>query len=158
MPAGAEARLREMGIVLPEPLVAGAGAGGNYLPAKTVGRTVFLAGVISTGPEGIVTGTAGAGRSIEEGYAAARLCALAQLSALKRHLGSLDSVKQIVTVNGYVNAVAGFADSPKVINGASDLFVAVFGEAGRHVRAAIGVSALPRNALVELQMTVEIES
>jgi enamine deaminase RidA (YjgF/YER057c/UK114 family) len=67
-------------------------------------------------------------------------------------------VKQIVTVNGYVNAVAGFDDSPKVINGASDLFVELFGEAGRHVRAAIGVSALPRNALVELQMTVELEA
>ena len=75
---------------------------------------------------------------------------------LRRHLGSLDAVKSIVSVNGYVNAVAGFADSPKVINGASDLFVEIFGDAGRHVRAAIGVSALPRNALVELQMTVEI--
>jgi enamine deaminase RidA (YjgF/YER057c/UK114 family) len=77
---------------------------------------------------------------------------------LKQHLGSFDAVKQIVTVNGYVNAVAGFDDSPKVINGASDLFVELLGEAGRHVRAAIGVSALPRNALVELQMTVELET
>ena len=75
---------------------------------------------------------------------------------LKRHLGTLDAVKAVVTVNGYVNAVAGFQDSPKVINGASDLFIEIFGEAGRHVRAAIGVSALPRNALVELQMSVEI--
>jgi enamine deaminase RidA (YjgF/YER057c/UK114 family) len=75
---------------------------------------------------------------------------------LQKHLGSLDSVKSIVTVNGYVNSIAGFADSPKVINGASDLFVEVFGDSGRHVRAAIGVSALPRNALVELQITVEI--
>ena len=75
---------------------------------------------------------------------------------LTAHLGSLDKVKNIVTVNGYVNAVPGFPDSPKVINGASDLFVEVFGDAGRHVRAAIGVSALPRNALVELQMTVEV--
>jgi enamine deaminase RidA (YjgF/YER057c/UK114 family) len=151
---GAEVRLQEMGIVLPKPL----DAGGNYVPAKTVGRMVFLAGVISTGAEGVVTGTVGSNRSIDEGYEAAKLCALAQLAVLKRHLGSLDAVKQLVTVNGYVNAVAGFPDSPKVINGASDLFVAVFGEAGRHVRAAIGVSALPRNALVELQITVEIES
>lgn len=154
MSVGAEARLLELGIVLPEP----AEAGGNYIPAKTVGRMVFLAGVISTGAEGVITGTVGSNRSIEEGYAAAKLCALTQLSVLKRHLGSLDAIRQIVTVNGYVNAVAGFPDSPKVINGASDLFIAVFGEAGRHVRAAIGASALPRNALVELQMTVEIEN
>ena len=104
-----------------------------------------------------MTGTVGAGRTIEEGYAAARACGLTQLAVLKQHLGSLDAVKQIVSVNGYVNAVPGFEDSPKVINGASDLFVELFGEAGRHVRAAIGVSALPHNALVELQMTVEIE-
>ena len=86
---------------------------------------------------------------------AARACALTQLAVLQRHLGSLDRVKSIVALNGYVNAVAGFADSPQVINGASDLFVEIFGEAGHHVRAAIGVSGLPRNALVELQMTVE---
>jgi enamine deaminase RidA (YjgF/YER057c/UK114 family) len=78
------------------------------------------------------------------------------LAVLLQHLGSLDSVKSVVSVNGYVNAVPGFADSPKVINGASDLLVEVFGDAGRHVRAAIGVSALPRHALVELQMTVEV--
>jgi enamine deaminase RidA (YjgF/YER057c/UK114 family) len=93
----------------------------------------------------------------EQGYAAARACALTLLAVLQRHLGSLDGVKSGVAVNGYVNAVAGFADSPKVINGASDLLVEVLGDAGRHVRAAIGVSALPRNALVEVQMTVEIE-
>jgi enamine deaminase RidA (YjgF/YER057c/UK114 family) len=104
-----------------------------------------------------VTGTVGAGRTVDEGYAAARACALSQLAVLEHHLGSLDKIKQIVAVNGYVNAIAGFEDSPKVINGASDLLVDLFGEAGRHVRAAIGVCALPRNALVELQMTVEVE-
>lgn len=118
---------------------------------------VYLAGVISIQDGQIITGTAGAGRTIEEGYAAARACAISQLAVLVSHLGSLDAVKNIVTVNGYVNAVPGFPDSPKVINGASDLFVELFGEAGRHARTAIGVSALPRNALVELQMTVEIK-
>jgi enamine deaminase RidA (YjgF/YER057c/UK114 family) len=93
---------------------------------------------------------------VEDGYAAARSCALLQLAVLQQHLGSLSKVRSILTVNGYVNSVPGFADSPKVINGASDLLLAVFGEPGRHVRAAIGVSGLPRNALVELQMTVEI--
>jgi enamine deaminase RidA (YjgF/YER057c/UK114 family) len=152
MATGIEARLQELGIVLPE-LPA---SGGNYVPAKTVGHMVYLAGVISTNPAGIITGTVGLDRTIEEGYAAARACALTQLAVLRRHLGSLDAIKSIVGVNGYVNAVPGFADSPKVVNGASDLFVEILGEAGRHVRAAIGVSALPRNALVELQITVEV--
>jgi enamine deaminase RidA (YjgF/YER057c/UK114 family) len=148
-----EARLRELGITLPAPPA----AGGNYVPAKTLGRIVYLAGVISTGPEGVIAGTVGLDRSVEEGYAAARACALTQLAVLKHHLGSLDAIKSVISVNGYVNAVPGFPDSPKVINGASDLFVELLGEAGRHVRAAIGVSGLPRNALVELQMTVELD-
>jgi enamine deaminase RidA (YjgF/YER057c/UK114 family) len=79
---------------------------------------------------------------------------LIQLAVLQNTLGSLDKVREIISVNGYVNAVAGFPDSPAIINGASDLLVAVFGDVGRHVRAAIGVSALPRNALVELQIIV----
>jgi enamine deaminase RidA (YjgF/YER057c/UK114 family) len=132
-------------------------AGGNYVAAKQVGAIVYLSGVISTGPEGVMTGTAGIDRSIDEGYAAARACALTQLAILKRELGSLDTVAEVLSVNGYVNAAAGFPDSPAVINGASDLLVQVFGEAGRHVRAAVGVSALPRNALVELQMTVRVK-
>jgi enamine deaminase RidA (YjgF/YER057c/UK114 family) len=152
MAVGAEARLRELGITLP----ALPAPGGNYVPAKTVGHMVYLAGVISSGPEGVIAGTVGLDRTIEEGYAAARACALTHLAVLKRHLGSLDAVKGVVGVNGYVNAVVGFADSPAVINGASDVLVQVLGEAGRHVRAAIGVSALPRNALVEVQMTVEV--
>jgi len=153
MTAEVQARLDKLGYALPEPPKPGA----NYVPAKTVGRIVYLAGLISTVDGAVVTGTIGAGRTIEEGYAAARACALSQLAVLKKHLGSLDHIKQIVSVNGYVNAVAGFEDSPKVINGASDLLVEVFGEAGRHVRAAIGASALPHNALVELQMSVELD-
>jgi enamine deaminase RidA (YjgF/YER057c/UK114 family) len=152
MPEGTDARLRELGLVLPAlPTV-----GGNYLPAKTVGHIVYLAGAISTNAEGVITGTVGIDRTIEEGYAAARACALTQLAVLQRHVGSLDAVKSIISVNGYVNAVAGFQDSPKVVNGASDLIVELLGEAGHHVRAAIGVSALPRHALVELQMIVEV--
>lgn len=149
---GAEARLQELGIALPQPPA----AGGNYVSAKTLGNIVFLAGVISTDASGIVAGTVGANRTVEEGYAAARQCALMQLAVLKRHLGSVDRVKSVISVNGYVNAIAGFEDSPRVINGASDLLIEVFGDSGRHVRAALGVSALPRNALVELQMSVEI--
>ncbi len=152
MASGMEARIRELGITLP----ALPAPGGNYLSAKTVGNLVFLAGVISTGPEGVITGTVGLNRTIDEAYTAARACALTQLAVLKRHLGSLEEIKGIVSVNGYVNAVPGFPDTPKVINGASDLFIELLGESARHVRAAIGVCALPRNALVEVQMTVEI--
>jgi enamine deaminase RidA (YjgF/YER057c/UK114 family) len=140
------AALKELGLVLPD----APSPGGNYASAKTAGGIVYLAGVVSH------EGTVGLDRTIDEGYAAARSCALLQLAVLTRHLGSLDKVRGVLTVNGYVNSVVGFPDSPKVINGASDLLMAVFGEAGRHVRAAIGVSGLPRNALVELQMTVEI--
>jgi enamine deaminase RidA (YjgF/YER057c/UK114 family) len=147
---GAEEVIRSMG--LPEAPV----AGGNNVAAKTVGGLVYLAGVISTDEHGVITGTVGEDRSVEEAYEAARACALTQLAVLRRHLGSLDLVKEIVSVNGYVNAVAGFTQTPHAINGASDLLVEVFGERGRHVRAAIGVSSLPRHALVELQMVVAV--
>ena len=148
----AEMRLLELGITLPEPPT----PGGNYRSAKAAGGLIYLAGVVSTGSAGVITGTAGADRSIADGYAAARACALTQLAVLKRELGSLDKVQQIVSLNGYVNAVPGFPDPPAVINGASDLLLDVFGDPGRHARAAIGVSALPRNALVEVQMIVAI--
>ncbi|WP_263374858.1 RidA family protein [Granulicella aggregans] len=147
--SSAETRLAAAGIVLPE-LPA---PGGNYLSAKTVGTLVYLAGVISSDEHGVVTGQVS---DVDAGYRAARLCGLTQLAVLKRHLGSLDAVKSAVSVNGYVNAPEGFADSPKVVNGFSDLLVEIFGDAGRHVRAAVGVSALPRNAMVEVQMVVEI--
>ncbi|MBV8631109.1 MAG: RidA family protein [Silvibacterium sp.] len=148
----AEKKLGELGYTLPE-LPA---PGGNYVSAKTIGNLVYLSGVISIDDRGIMTGVVGHDRSVEDGYTAARQCALMQLAVLKRALGALDRIKQIVSVNGYVNARAGFPDSPKVINGASDLFVEIFGDNGRHVRVAIGVSALPRNAMVEIQMIVEI--
>jgi enamine deaminase RidA (YjgF/YER057c/UK114 family) len=148
-----EQRLSEIGVALPQlPM-----PGGNYVSAKQVGEVIYLAGAISSGPGGVIIGTAGDGSSVEEGYAAARACALTQLAVLKRELGSLDRVAEVISVNGYVNAAPGFAESPAVINGASDLLVEVFGEAGRHVRAAVGVSALPRNALVEIQMTVRVK-
>ncbi len=131
--------------------------GGNYVSAKQVNGIVYLSGVISSGPDGVITGTAGQDRTIDEGYAAAQACALTQLAVLQRELGSLNRVAEVLTVNGYVNAAPGFGDSPAVINGASDLLVKIFGDAGRHVRAAVGVSALPRNALVEIQMTVRVK-
>ena len=148
-----EQTLVDLGLTLP-PIPP---AGGNYVSAKQVGPVLYLSGVVSIGPEGIITGTAGLDSTIEDGYAAARACALLQLSVIKRELGSLDRVAEVLTLNGYVNAANGFADAPAVINGASDLLVQVFGEAARHVRAALGLNALPRNALVELQMTVRVK-
>ena len=148
-----EEQLVELGLALP----ASPAPGGNYLSAKRVGAIVYLAGVISTNSSGVMTGTVGLDRSVADGYSAARACALTQLAVLKRELGSLEAIAEIVSVNGYVNSIPGFEDSPAVINGASDLLVQLFGEAGKHVRAAVGVSALPRNAIVEVQMTVRVE-
>jgi enamine deaminase RidA (YjgF/YER057c/UK114 family) len=148
-----EQTLVKLGIELPP----APGLGGNYVASKQVGAVLYLSGVVSMGPDGFITGTAGADRTVEEGYAAARACALTQLAVLKRELGSLDRVAEVLTLNGYVNAADGFPDSPAVINGASDLLVEVFGEAGRHVRAAVGLNALPRNALVEVQMTGRVK-
>lgn len=147
-----EKALASLALTLPAPPA----PGGNYVSAKHVGSIVYLSGVISTGPNGVITGAVGIDRTVDEGFAAARACALTQLAVLRREFGSLDRVAEVLTVNGYVNAVQGFADSPAVINGASDLLVQIFGEAGRHVRAAIGVSGLPRHALVELQMSVRV--
>ena len=103
-----EENLAALVLTLPQPPA----PGGNYVSAKRVGTTVYLAGVISTGPNGVITGIVGADRSIEDGYAAAHACVLTQLAVLRRELGNLSSVAEILTVNGYVNAVAGFADSP----------------------------------------------
>ncbi len=144
--------LTKLGLELPAAPV----PGGSYTSAKTVGGSVYLAGVISRDATGVIRGVVGVDKTVEDGYAAARTCALQHLAVLERHLGSLARVKGVVSLNGYVNSMAGFADAPEVVNGASDLLVEVFGEVGRHVRAAIGVSGLPRHALVETQMIVEI--
>jgi enamine deaminase RidA (YjgF/YER057c/UK114 family) len=149
-----EQHLAALGLTLP----ALPAPGGNYLSVKRVGTLVYLAGVISSNSAGVMTGTVGQDRSVADGYNGARACALTQLAVLKRELGTLEAVAEVISVNGYVNAVPGFEDSPGVVNGASDLLVQVFGDAGKHVRAAVGVSALPRNAIVEIQMVVRIES
>ncbi len=152
-PRTPEENLLELGITLP-PAPA---PGGNYVAAKQVGQLIYLSGVVSTGTDGVITGTAGVDRTVEQGYAAARACTLTHLAVLRRELGSLDRIAEVLSVNGYVHAAPGFGDSPAVINGASDLLLEVFGDAGRHVRAAVGVSALPRNALVEVQMSVRVK-
>ena len=138
-----EEKLNELNLSLPAPPA----PGGNYVSFKRVGSIAYLSGVISTGTEGVITGQAGTDRSIEDGYTAARACALTQLAVLKRELGTLDALAEILTVNGYVNAASGFPDSPAIINGASDLFISLFGESGRHVRAAVGGHLAAQRAL-----------
>lgn len=149
-----EAKLADLGLVLP----AAPSPGGNYVPHRINGDTLVLAGVISA-RDGTLTheGQVGRERKVEEGYAAARICALNTLAAIKGALGRLDRVQEFVYLGGYVNAVAGFAQSPQVINGASDLFVSLYGEPGKHARAAIAVAGLPRNATVEIQVTVRFK-
>jgi enamine deaminase RidA (YjgF/YER057c/UK114 family) len=148
-----EKRLEELGIALPGPPA----AAGNYVPSVRTGNLLFLSGTICAMDGKLThTGQLGAEHSVESGYEAAQVCALNTLAGIKAALGSLDSVARIVLVSGFVNAVAGFSESPAVINGASDLFVKVFGDAGRHARAAVAVAGLPRNSTVEIQVVVEV--
>jgi enamine deaminase RidA (YjgF/YER057c/UK114 family) len=149
-----EARLTELGLTLPAPPA----AAGNYVPVVRTGNLLYCAGTICA-LHGQMTHTGQVGReqTVQAGYEAARVCALNTLANIKAAAGSLDAVRRVVFVSGFVNAVSGFADSPAVINGASDLFVQVFGEAGRHARAAVVVAGLPRNATTEIQVVVELK-
>jgi enamine deaminase RidA (YjgF/YER057c/UK114 family) len=149
----AEARLNELQIKLPP----APQPGGNYLPYRRFANSLILAGVISVCADGTEwIGQIGAERSLEDGYAAARLCALNALATIREATGSLDAVEQFLYVGGYANAVPGYGQSPSVINGASDLFEAIYGDAGRHARAAVAVAGLPKNATVEIQVNVAL--
>ena len=150
---GAEARLKQLNITLPAPMPAIA----NYVGAVQVGNLLFVSGTIP-GPEWQLLGKVGKDLTVEQGYQAARQVALNQLTTISAALGSLDRVKRIVKVFGMVNAVEGFKDTPKVINGFSDLMVEVFGESiGKHARSAVGMAALPNNQPVEVELIVEVE-
>jgi enamine deaminase RidA (YjgF/YER057c/UK114 family) len=149
-----EARLKELGITLPEPPQPVA----NYVNGVRTGNLIFLAGKGPKRADGTeIIGKLGAGVSIEQGYEAARLTAINQLAVLKAMLGDLKKVKRIVKVLGMVNSDPDFVEQPKVINGFSDLMVAVFGERGRHARAAVGMASLPRGQAVEIELIVEVE-
>jgi enamine deaminase RidA (YjgF/YER057c/UK114 family) len=148
-----EEKLHALGIQLQEqskPLA-------NYVKAVRSGNLVFLAGQGPLDAEGkYITGKLGKDLTVDQGKQAARLCVIALLGTLKTELGSLDKVKRIVKVTGWVNSTDEFYDQPQVMNGCSDLLVEIFGERGRHARAALGANTLPFNIAVEVEMIVEV--
>lgn len=149
-----EKRLEELGIVLPEAMSPLA----SYVSVQRDGNTLYLSGssVIKDGKP-LIQGKLGAEVSVEVGYAAARDTAINLIAVLKRELGNLDRVKQIVKLLGFVASTTDFYEQPAVINGASDLFVEVFGEKGRHARTALATNVLPMNLPLEIEMIVTVE-
>lgn len=150
-----EKKLKELGLQLPpnqKPLA-------NYVKAVRVGNLVFLSGQGPSSMDGkLIAGKVGKDLTIEQGYDAAKLTGLSLLSSLKEEIGNLNKVKRIVKVLGMVNCPETFTDHPKVINGFSDLMVAIFGEKGKHARSAVGMNSLPFNIPVEIEMVVEVEN
>jgi len=150
-----ENKLAELGLTLPNPPA----AAGSYVPTVRTGNLLFCAGTICV-VNGQLThaGQVGKEQTIETAKKAAEICALNTLANIKAAVGSLEQVARVVMVNGFVNAVDGFTESPAVINGASDLFLKIFDEAGRHARAAVAVNGLPRGSTAEVQVVVELKS
>jgi enamine deaminase RidA (YjgF/YER057c/UK114 family) len=149
-----ENRLGELGLVLPDapkPVAA-------YIPAKQSGKLVFTAGQLPmVNGELISKGLLGQEVAIEDANKAARVCTLNALAAIKGVIGDLDRIKQIVRVVGYVASIPTFTQQPAVVNGASELLLEIFGDAGKHARSAVGMAVLPLNASVEIELTVEVE-
>jgi enamine deaminase RidA (YjgF/YER057c/UK114 family) len=147
-------KLKELGVELMPPSKPMA----NYVKAVRTGKLLYLAGHGPGLPDGSnITGKVGRDLTLEEGYNAARQTGISLLSTLKAELGDLNKVKRVVKVLGMVNCQSDFTDQPKVINGCSDLLVAVFGEKGKHARSAVGMNSLPSNIAVEIEIIVEVE-
>ena len=150
-----EAKLAELSLKLPNPPA----AAGSYVPTVRTGNLLYCAGTICMIDGQMThTGQVGKEQTIETAKKSAEVCALNTLANIKAAVGSLDKVTRIVFVSGFVNAVDGFSDSPAVINGASDLFVKVFGDAGKHARAAVAVNGLPRGSTTEVQVVAELKA
>ena len=149
-----EKKLADLGVTLFAPPAAIA----NYVPFVRTANFMVVSGQLCFDAAGklVATGQLGAGVSIEDGQKAARACAISLLCQIKAALGDLDKVVRVVRLGGYINSAAGFPDGPKVMNGASDLMVTVFGDKGRHARTTVGVAALPLNAAVEVEGSVEV--
>jgi enamine deaminase RidA (YjgF/YER057c/UK114 family) len=150
----AESKLKSMGLSLPE----AAQPVANYVRFVRVGDLLFISG---TGPGDWPDGTPCVGKlgedlSVEQGYEAARLVGLSLIATLKQHLGDLDKVQQVVKLLGMVNATPDFTEQPRVVNGCSDLLVAVFGDKGRHTRSAVGMGSLPMCIPVEIELIVQV--
>jgi enamine deaminase RidA (YjgF/YER057c/UK114 family) len=150
--AGAEARLKELNLVLPPDSAPIA----NFVNAVQTGKLLFLSGN-TPGGQWPLKGKVGKELTVEQGYQSARQAGIIMLGKVRGALGSLDRVKRIVKVLGMVNSAEGFSDQPKVVNGFSDLMVEVFGDAGKHARSAVGMAGLPGDAPVEVEMIVEVE-
>jgi len=149
-----EARLVALGLSLPSAPTPAA----NYVPFCLAGTFLYIAGQVPRGPSGIVyTGKLGADVSLEDGQKAAQLCCLNILAQVKAALGDFSRIRQCVRLNGFVNASADFRDHPQVLNGASDLLVALFDAKGKHTRVAVGVASLPSNAAVEVDAVFAID-
>ncbi len=150
-----EAKLKELGLTLPDPPKPVA----NYIPVVRVGELLFLSGVLpSRDGQLIMTGKLGQELTIEQGKEASRVAVLNGLSIIRHAAGSLDRVKQIVKMVGHIASAPGFTNQPQVLNGASDLVVSIFGDAGRHARVAVGAAELPRQAPVEIELIVQLLS
>ena len=150
-----EANLAALGLTLPNPPA----AAGSYVPTVRTGNLLYCAGTICmVAGQMTHTGQVGKEQTVQTANKSAEICALTTLANIKAAVGSLDQVARIVFVSGFVNAVDGFADSPAVINGASDLFLKVFGDAGKHARAAVAVNGLPKGSTTEVQVVVELKS
>jgi enamine deaminase RidA (YjgF/YER057c/UK114 family) len=149
-----EDRLKELNIVLPTPPAPVA----SYVPYVVSGKNLYISGQVTLTPEGLkYVGTVGKELSIEDGKAAARLCALNAVAQAKAACGGdLERIKRVVKLTVFVNSPAGFTQQPEVANGASDLFVQIFGEAGKHARSAVGAVSLPRNVATEVEAIFEI--
>lgn len=148
-----EQKLTQLGLALPAPPKPVA----NYVPVVRTGDLLFLSGVLpSRDGQLIMTGKLGQNLSIEQGMEAARVAVLNGLSIIRQEAGSLDRVKRIVKMVGHIASAPGFTDQPQVLNGASDLLVSLFGDAGRHARVAVGAAELPRQAPVEIELIVEL--
>lgn len=147
-----EARLQELGIVLPE----AAAPVASYVPVVVQGDLAYVSGQVSFVDGVLLKGRLGEDVSLEDGMKAARGCGLMILAQLKAALGSLDRIERVVKLGGFVNSTPEFTDQPKVVNGASDLMLEVFGEAGKHARAAVGVPSLPLGVAVEVDAIVAI--
>lgn len=148
-----EQKLTQLGLALPAPPKPVA----NYVPVVRTGDLLFLSGVLpSRDGQLIMTGKLGQNLSIEQGMEAARVAVQNGLSIIRQEAGSLDRVKRIVKMVGHIASAPGFTDQPQVLNGASDLLVSLFGDAGRHARVAVGAAELPRLAPVEIELIVEL--